>query len=370
MRKSSVVSFVLGFLAFGIFSSSVSAQQEVSGTFQAPQDQMAQELEKSRQMLEIWKDHVRELTQERDEAYQEIDRLKGGENSSQQFGIETAPLPGSAAQNISQYTQTIEALKSQISSLQSQNENLKIAEREVKELQEDKDLLTREKEQALAQLETVKKQGVARASSPDVEPLTRQRDEAYQEIEALKSQLTELRNRGGNDRLEEMEIQFQKMEAQKNTFEKLYTNLEYDFEKQGGRLKELVQTLDQLQAENARLSGELSRKQSLQQSYAELQNSFQAFREKTQALAAEKSDAEKEIQSLKTKLAWLEEQNARAVSLREELTQSRSARAEQAKVIEGLNKRLETSRTDLRNFKANVESYLESLTQRFEEGKK
>src|SRR3989338_9080912 len=77
-------------------------------------DELAQELEKTKEMTQIWKDHVRTLTRERDTAYQEIETLKNQTASAgspsrilRKGGIETQPLvtPG-AFQDLQRNYQT------------------------------------------------------------------------------------------------------------------------------------------------------------------------------------------------------------------------------------------------------------------------
>ena len=61
----------------------------------ASESDLAQEAERNRELLEIWKDHVKTLTKERDDAYRQIERLKAGGvgTPAGQFGIETTPIP-------------------------------------------------------------------------------------------------------------------------------------------------------------------------------------------------------------------------------------------------------------------------------------
>ena len=95
-------------------------------------DELAQELEKTKEMTQIWKDHVRTLTRERDAAYQEIETLKnqappaGSQNRVLRKGeIETQPLANQAAfrdlqRNYQAQTEKLQEVTSQLQLAQSQ----------------------------------------------------------------------------------------------------------------------------------------------------------------------------------------------------------------------------------------------------------
>jgi len=95
-------------------------------------DELAQELEKTKEMTQIWKDHVRTLTRERDAAYQEIETLKnqaplaGSQNRVLRKGeIETQPLANQAAfrdlqRNYQAQAEKLQEVTSQLQLAQSQ----------------------------------------------------------------------------------------------------------------------------------------------------------------------------------------------------------------------------------------------------------
>ena len=140
-------------------------------------DQETQETERTKELLEIWKDHVRTLTRERDEAYKEIEALKnrGGLSSAANTSAEMSDPERNAIGRV------ITELKSKVQTLQSQNEELKMARpkdavtvdqdlklelaalrsenrklrlisKENTETQSDKEIILKEKEEALRQL--------------------------------------------------------------------------------------------------------------------------------------------------------------------------------------------------------------------------
>ncbi len=148
---------------------------------QVAQSSVSQDSERNQQLLEIWKDHVRTLTRERDEAYKEIEALKNQGAVSQPSGAAT----GMSDTEREAADRTITELRSKIQSLQSDNEQLKssqprdvasvdqdlktelgnlrtenqkikLAIKERTETQSDKELILREKEEALDQLNYLK----------------------------------------------------------------------------------------------------------------------------------------------------------------------------------------------------------------------
>lgn len=95
----------------------------------AKYEKLAQEAKRNHELLDIWKQHVRTLTQERDEAYKEIQQLKAG-------GAAVAPSapPVAEPQNVDE---------GQVAALQKDLQEIKI----------ENDRLIQEKERALSQLE-------------------------------------------------------------------------------------------------------------------------------------------------------------------------------------------------------------------------
>ncbi len=142
-------------------------------------DATAQEAERNRELLEIWKDHVKTLTKERDAAYKELEQFKAngtGTPMAQFGGIETQAIPSpEAAHQIeslqsevtrlravleekqqlqgSNVNATNRELQMQFSALQSQIQQLR---KELNETRVEKDHLIQEKEKALSQVERMK----------------------------------------------------------------------------------------------------------------------------------------------------------------------------------------------------------------------
>jgi len=174
----------VGALTLFLGSSVLNGQVGLNAQTQDPDyEKIAQEAERNRELLEIWKDHVKTLTKERDQAYQELERLRsGGPASLAQFGgMETAPLPPSpeALQQIDSLQSEVSRLQlelqrktsstgatsgssrelqMQLSALQSQYQQLK---KELTESKNDKERALQEKEKAMSQVEELRASSVA-----------------------------------------------------------------------------------------------------------------------------------------------------------------------------------------------------------------
>lgn len=150
-------------------------------------EKIAQEAERNRELLEIWKDHVKTLTKERDQAYQELERMKSGSGAglAQFGGMETAPILPSP-----EIAQQIDGLQSEVSRLQLElqmelqrktastgsasgsNRELQMqfsalqsqyqqSKKELTEVKNDKERALQEKEKALSQVEELRASSAA-----------------------------------------------------------------------------------------------------------------------------------------------------------------------------------------------------------------
>lgn len=178
----------------------------VSGVLAEPDyEKAAQEADRNRELLEIWKEHVKTLTRERDDAYSQMERMKAASPAGMaQFGaVESMPLPSQEA------VQQIEGLQSEVSRLQMElqrkastdpnrelqmqfsamQNQLQQMKKELNEARTEKDRLIREKERALSQVERLS----AGSGSEEI------RDSRLQELEqryiALEQENESLRQR-------------------------------------------------------------------------------------------------------------------------------------------------------------------------------
>ncbi len=169
-------------------------------------EKISQDADRNRELLEIWKDHVKTLTKERDQAYQEIERMKmGGAMNvapAAQFGaIESMPLPPSpgAAKRIDSLQSEVSRLQMelqkkasasgpsssrefqmQLSALQSQVQQTK---KELAEARDDKERALQEKEKAASQVERLQQEmeslKVTSQSSPEGDETSKNLQKAY-----------------------------------------------------------------------------------------------------------------------------------------------------------------------------------------------
>lgn len=168
------------------------AQETVmgSGTEQISQPPQIPETERTQQLMEIWKDHVKTLTRERDEAYKEIEALK-----SQRPGVS----PNNASQGMSDaeresVNRTNSALRSQVDALQSENQQLKLAQpRDVASVDQDlrTELTTLRSENQKIKM-AIKENT---ESSADKEVILREKEEALRQLEYLKDKMTLLQKK-------------------------------------------------------------------------------------------------------------------------------------------------------------------------------
>lgn len=208
-----------------ILSRQISLASEPAGD--SRYNNLAQEAERNRELLEIWKDHVKTLTKERDTAYKELEQLKVNGPGMQsapvaQFGgIETQTLPSPEAmhqiENLQSEVSRLQAaleqqpkssganagsreLQMQFGALQSQLQQVR---KELNETRVEKDRLIQEKEKALSQVDRMKS-GLENAKSAEVVPGIAGQDQAIADnlqkalniqkkrYEDLKTQYSEL----------------------------------------------------------------------------------------------------------------------------------------------------------------------------------
>ena len=163
------------------------------GTLDSRFEALTKELQKGKELLAIWKDHVRSLTKERDEAYKEIETLKDQGASS------SLPDGRIAAEN--------EELKSELGSLraalQAKAEKLTAVE---KELQEAKDYFSSSMEELNEKTKKMFQENETLKSEIQSAKAERQKQEELQQaLVQLKSENGSLKFQ--NDRLQKTQAQ-------------------------------------------------------------------------------------------------------------------------------------------------------------------
>ena len=126
MRRSFwVLSIMLVISLFGfskVSSAKVYARPSQESTVGSPVDQVLQENERTKELLEIWKDHVRTVTKERDEAYKQIEALKSQSGVSTQANAQELVAAADTAKEES--LRQIDFLKDKMALLQKKYEDL------------------------------------------------------------------------------------------------------------------------------------------------------------------------------------------------------------------------------------------------------
>ena len=148
------------------------------------------EAERTQQLLEIWKDHVKTLTRERNDAYKEIEALKNQGVSADR---------NNASQGMSNVeresvNRTIAALRSQVDSLQSENQQLKLSQpRDVASVDQDlrTELSTLRSENQKLKL-AIKENT---ETNSDKEVILREKEEALRQLDYLKDKMTLLQKK-------------------------------------------------------------------------------------------------------------------------------------------------------------------------------
>lgn len=272
----------------------------------AQSDKLSQELERNKELLEIWKDHVRTLTKERDDAYKQIEDLKS--NTSAQ----TQASPAPAETDNEEYLKTIDDLKAQLNTLLSENQNLKTALTAAKTQGADASLKAKLSElQAENEKLKLSIKGL-QESQADRDVLIRDKQEALQKIDDMTKEINGLR-----------------------------------LENQTLKANPAPAVVQPDAAQDQKI-------QSMQNAYDELETSFKEQQDKIRKLQAEKLEDKTKIQELKTQVLKLQsgsesQTNAQAEELVEAkatIEQLRSEKDKSLAQITDLNAKVQTLETD------------------------
>ncbi len=389
---------------------------------------LAQEIERDRELLEIWKDHVKTLTKERDEAYKQLEALKSQNPEAQ---TEIAQAPAVSPDEIQALTQERDQALRDLRS-QGQGGNARL-EKELKEVEADKETILREKESALAQVERLKAQLETQPHAVPAEEtssLETELENSRQGQQAMSKELQSLkalarRLEAENQRLREAATEAyelretqKKILADKEEIIKEKETAQNEIDALKGEIQNKISEIqkletvqqqkeagdaDKLQATNERMKSteeELlktrANKESIEQAYAELENRLKAQGEKTKFVESELEDARA---AFSTELGELQEKNKRLSAEKrlfeknyEELVNNtklkdeklsnmvlkmdqmekenadiKNAESRRLETIQAMKKNLGANLSDIQNLKANFESYLESLVQSFDE---
>ena len=186
-----------------------------TGVLRAEEENVAALSERDQNLLQIWKDHAKMLTRERDEALKQIEALKaaGSANAAQ------SQMPSA------EQTQIMDDLKTQIASLQSENAHLEEAQQA---LQSKLDAIQNapapvsEPVASNGELENLKIELEASQKSIEAlkeknEDIRRAGEAVLQDRDKALTRIAELENQTKPDSIsEELKIQIAKLEAEKS----------------------------------------------------------------------------------------------------------------------------------------------------------
>ena len=162
------------FFALSCGACTLSIAEETASPDKA-HEKLEQEAKRNRELLDIWKQHVRTLTQERDEAYKELQQLKAGASEAPMArlgGVETQALPLQA--QMAQTAQPPDAGQTAI------------LKKELEDIRAENDRLIQEKERALSQVERLSKS----TEGFDLESFKEENKALKLQIQTLKAQLS------------------------------------------------------------------------------------------------------------------------------------------------------------------------------------
>ena len=351
---------------------------------------LAKQIARDKQLLEIWKDHVRKLTQERDEAYQKIEELKSSQAS-------IAPLPApvqdtaaldtalqekeSALREADTLRSQVASLKTQISKLEIQGANRQFAV-EVAPVNPGQNPASQKfyadlSKNYMLQQESIKKlkAEVTRLESEKTsdseeqnsnlrsenETLQKRYDEALSRIQALESE--NVLAKEGLDRATQERNAFQKTAEEKKA-----------------NLKSLEAVLAQVNAEKSRISQELEQSGELQAQVAKLESDKEGLEkdyrqalDEIQEFDSQKALFKEEIVKLGSENQALRK-NSDEISLKTDALKSRAQNAENElqktnannRALQELIDKLKAEAGELRDQKAAADRTIQELNARIE----
>ncbi len=337
-------SILILFIAISIFVGQASLSAEPEGQSEA--ERISQDAERNRELLDIWKEHVKTLTKERDDAYRQIERIKvsGGSPVAQFGGVESAPLAPSpvVAEQIAGLQTEVGRLQTELqkkaatdpnremqmqySSLQKQFQQLK---KELAEGRTEKDRLIQEKEKALSQVERL--EGSPPQASPVVDDTRQDLQKAY-DIQ--------------KKRYEELQRRFEGLERENSTPAPAEDN---------GRIRQLeaqIRDLTALRGENDKLRLEID---SLEQTNKRLAAASGDPQREEEAFARQARELQYQNDTLKAQIEKLQ-------VVEKELSSTRAYFSPLVQEMQGKNDQLSADVSSQRSENAALKSQASELT--------
>lgn len=324
----------------------------------------ADEADRSKEMLEIWKDHVRTLTKERDAAKQRIAALEEQVKSLQVAQSSGGTVPTMVTGQGDEEKKTLVAQKQEaykvIETLRAHNAKLQ-AELERKPgnplKAEASALANQEMVQQLkakiSELEAEnKKIQLSRSEADKVRQdkrdfLNDKRDYLTQ-ISDLKEEISRLKDENG--RMRGLGMVTNSVDPEKDALRKQHQQLIDESKINEDRAKAEIAALkaevERLKTADIQINRLKSEKESLQKSYLTLDNSYKAQEQRLRDLSAKAAMAER---------------------LNEEM---KASQKEKNETISILQTKLQAQSAGLQNFKSNYEKSLNTLLTGYDDGKK
>ena len=287
---------------------------------------VSQEAERNRELLEIWKDHVKTLTKERDAAFKEVEQLKaagppvGGARPMAQFGgVETQPIVSPEAtgriqslqSEVSQLRAQLEErsqqavddggsrdLQMQFSALQSQLQQVK---KDLAQAKSEKDRLIQEKEKALSQVERLTAQNQTQAAAVAV-------PSAENEENARQARSLSLENDTLKAKVERLQVVEKELESTRAYFTPLMEDLQKKNQQLSDENDSMKSELVKVHAETDGAAGQAD------QYFTQLQKT----NAQVQEMKSDQDESEAQITTLKSQLRRAENDRDRYSGLQGE----------------------------------------------------
>jgi DNA repair exonuclease SbcCD ATPase subunit len=403
MKKISIiVGIVAVFTAFGVvpYQARLSAEPDY--------EKIAQEAERNRELLDIWKQHVKTLTKERDDAYRQLETLKAAGPApvapvAQFGGVESAPLPSAA------FTEQIAGLQLEVSRLQEELQR-KTTGDPTREMQMQFSALQRQLEQVKKENSQLKasqpEEAVSRNKAPSESPIRdeetyrRQARELQYENDTLRAQIEKLQvvekelasTRGyftpltkemqeKNDRLtaeiSSLRSENAGLKSQASDAKSQLQSVRAQADQSRRDTEAALAEIDSLKTQSQRLEADL---RTLQNEHEQTAAQNESYKSQLQMAAADREKwkgVEEELRllrdqhdSLQKAYGVLEQDAAARQSELDKTTQRLASLQATDRERDKYKTALAANLTDMKNLKSNFEAYLESLVASFEERQK
>ncbi len=282
---------------------------------------LTEDTQRYKELLAIWKDHVKTVTRERDAAYQEIEALRGGQGIRP---AQEAAGPAYSSEEKEKADEAIADLRSQVQALQARlqastpDEKLRLLQKELQETKGDKEIIMRDKEAALREIEEL------RSALTQMDSSSGSEEESQKIIDDLTTQVANLQADAARARSLDSEIvkiraekaaiqksqnqqaavsqETAQLKNEKAVFEKKYQLMEDNFRLQQARLKDFSKRKDEADRRIVELQAQIDTLSSAGQASQSAQADVSALRAQKEALLEENQHSRQTISQLRSEL--------------------------------------------------------------------